>query len=123
MNDSNIPPDAHQKALSEMYPELEELVNIDSLLPHLKRRGLLTGELDWILRTPYKSPEEKLRSLMCDLKGRGKAVVERIFLCFLDSHESCRRHSDAHFALANVLKRKGMYGCTCNFIAATPYYM
>ena len=120
VNDANIPPDIHCKALYEMYEDLTDL-DFESLLPHMKNQGIVSKEAEWHLRSDHISPMRKLQIMMNDLTGPGKKMAESVFLCLLDCHESCHNHTDVPFTLANALKRAGTYvwihnpciNCTC----------
>ena len=108
MNDSDISPEVHQKALTEMYDDLTDL-DIESLVPYMKRRRIISKDMVWNLCSQVIPPTQKLHLLMCGLKGPGKKMAESVFLCLLDCHEGFHKHTVVPFTLANVLKRAGMY--------------
>ena len=107
MKDSNIPLDVHVKALTRMNSELQAMADIDSLLPVMKKRCILTPHTESVLRCKASPVCDKVVSLTLDLKGRGRSLVEELFLCFLDCHES-QVYNESNFYLADGLKRNGM---------------
>ena len=98
----------HVKALTRMNSELQAMADIDSLLPVMMKRCILTRCLESLLRCKATPRSEKLAALTLDLIGRGKTLVEELFLCFLDCHESQIICNQSHFCLADGLKRNGM---------------
>ena len=107
MKDADIP-NVHVMALTRMTSELQSMVDIDSLLPVMLKRRILTPGLESLLRCKATPRSEKVAALTLDLIGRGKTLVEELFLCFLDCHESQIVCNESNFCLADGLKKNGM---------------
>ena len=88
-----------KRVLNECYLELTTCIDLETLLPHLKREQLVTTGESETLTNSNKTTTEKNQYLLSILPSKGESTFERFIKCLEGADEHL-----GHLPLATLLK-------------------
>ena len=89
--------------LYQLNPELNEYINMSSLVPYMNKHEILTKNERFYLNDNSKSPSDKVSYLLSYLEGEDPATVNN----FLRALREEKEHS-GHALLCSLLVQKGV---------------
>ena len=87
----------------QLYPQMVKYINLDSLVPHIYKNGVLTSREWYYFNNFFKSPTEKIHYLLQYIDGKGEDTVQK----FLQALKEEKIHP-GHIELCRLLKQNGI---------------
>ena len=78
-------------------------IDLDSLVPHFYKNGVLTSRERYYFNNFFKSPTEKIHYLLQYIDGKGEDTVQK----FLQALKEEKKHP-RHIELCRLLKQNGV---------------
>ena len=116
----NPPEDLHLSVLRELISDVYNHIHAGKeFFPFIHQRLRLNQNEVWSFTDWQAPPQEKALKLYSILLGKGKSVVDHLFLALLDSSQVL----PSHYILATTLKKKRETFVICDLFIdiASPY--
>ena len=107
-----------QAILNDTQVDMNDMLDLHSILPHLASRGLLTQRDREYLGNSDVPTDTKILNLSTIVHKKGKNALSKLYLCLLDSWE--RPGLQQHYFLAHTIRKHSRLGRWVWCVVMTP---